>query len=95
MTDVLVVKDTATQIVSTPGAAPVVVGGAVQPQMVVASNMPGPPGVDGVGGGATYISEAMPQLAAEKETWFNPTTHSWRVFHDGTWQPLYADGGFF
>lgn len=99
MTDVTVVKDAATQIVTSRPAAPLVVGGVVRPNMVVSSSTPGPAGTDGVdgadSGSATYVSENEPLNAKERETWFNPTAHSWRVYHNGAWQPLYADGGFF
>lgn len=133
MTDVLVVKDAAVQVVSDRAAGPlvvggptgstmvfqgqqdagithvverapvvtrvqdrlnVVVGGASKATMVVANNMPGPKGKDLVDG-VTYLTEATPQNASERETWFNPTTHSWRVFTNGAWQSLYSDGGFF
>lgn len=99
MMDVLVVKDEAVQVVSDRAASPLVVGGAVRPNMVVSPSTPGPAGTNGVdgadSGSATYISENEPIGAVDRETWFNPTTHAWRVRHNDTWQPLYADGGFF
>ena len=72
-----------------------VTGGSSRSTMVVANNMPGPKGKDLGDGGVTYIQESTPLNAKERETWFNPTTHTWRVFTDGAWQPIHLDGGFF
>lgn len=68
-----------------------------QPQTgVVAAGIMGRPGRNGVGaGGISYIQDTVPVGAVESETWYNPLTLQLKVFHDGAFEPVSPDGGYF
>lgn len=47
------------------------------------------------GSGVTFAQDSTPVFAEENNTWWNPLTYQFKVFHSGEWKPSAPDGGYF